>query len=347
MPPESKQFFSLPLKRTYSSFLEDPIDQCRAGSALNPYCPQAVDNSVTRWIDSISESNSHPERRSRSIDLSSFSHGDQFFKRRIKSAPSMDNRPDADEFAVPTTPTQSGEISDTASSEDNSGRWLRTRLVETPLYRVTNLASNNIYLCSRREQVPEHISSLIARVGRDRDSPGPSADYVRQDEGLEAFTMGAGEPDVEEYFKDKIFPKPKPSDILKRTDRYTMAKQVVPDSGSKFNVSTPIPDMLFGYSRNGAFSQLHQTQLLSMGNQMVVNSQDLIFPFFVIEFEADGASGVGSMWVATNQCLGGSASCLNIVERLNHQLRQCTMGKNLPTPNDNAAFSIALNGTEA
>lgn len=29
------------------------------------------------------------------------------------------------------------------------------------------------------------------------------------------------------------------------------------------------------------------------------------------------------LWVATSQCLGGSASCVNIAERLNDRLRQC------------------------
>ena len=51
---------------------------------------------------------------------------------------------------------------------------------------------------------------------------------------------------------------------------------------------------------------------------MVANTQGLVYPFFVIEFKADGPGGSGSMWVATNQCLGGSASCVKIAERLNY-----------------------------
>jgi hypothetical protein len=52
------------------------------------------------------------------------------------------------------------------------------------------------------------------------------------------------------------------------------------------------------------------------------------------------------MWVATNQCLGGSVSCVNIAERLNYQLRQCKNKKEV-RPIDSAVFSIAINGTEA
>lgn len=56
---------------------------------------------------------------------------------------------------------------------------------------------------------------------------------------------------------------------------------------------------------------------------MVANSQNLIYPFFVIEYKGDGPSGVGSLWVTTNQCLGGSASCVRLAERFNRQLGNC------------------------
>lgn len=49
--------------------------------------------------------------------------------------------------------------------------------------------------------------------------------------------------------------------------------------------------------------------------------------------------------MATNQCLGGSASCVNIAERLNHQLRSCKSDKVQQI--SSAAFSIAISGTEA
>jgi hypothetical protein len=103
--------------------------------------------------------------------------------------------------------------------------------------------------------------------------------------------------------------------------------------------------MLYGYNRLGAFTHGQQAQFRSMKNEMAANSQDLIYPFFVIEFKADGPGGSGSLWVATNQCLGGSASCVNIAERLNRQLRQCNSDRLQPI--DSAAFSIAMSGTEA
>lgn len=103
--------------------------------------------------------------------------------------------------------------------------------------------------------------------------------------------------------------------------------------------------MLYGYNRDGMSPQ-QQTQLASsMGIDIVANSQGMIFPFFVIEFKADSPGTSKGLWVATNQCLGASASCVNIAERLNRQLREC---KNQEvTPIDSATFSIAMNGTEA
>jgi hypothetical protein len=117
-----------------------------------------------------------------------------------------------------------------------------------------------------------------------------------------------------------------------------MFKHAVPDPGSKLKVSTPVPDMLYAYT-DGAFAQ-QQTQLMSMGTSMMANNLGLIYPFFVIEFKGDGP-----LWVATNQCAGGSASSVNIAERLNWQLRKCNNDKVRLI--DSAAFSVAMNGTEA
>jgi hypothetical protein len=262
----------------------------------------------------------------------------------------MEYTRDADGFVMPPTPTSTGSRSGYAPSvapSNISGASTassrKKSLVEDPNYRRLNLAANHIHIHSSREQFPQHIAGLLNEVRKDRDSPNPSSDQVCQDTRLEDLEMGTAEPDVEKYFHTYVFPDPEPTDILKRTDRNPMAKHAVPDVGSSLKVSTPVPDMLFGYT-DEAFPQ-QQIQHISMGNEIVANSQGLIYPFFVIEFKADGPSGTGSLWVATNQCLGGSASCVNIAERLNCQLRQCKSDKVQPI--DSAAFSIAMSGTEA
>lgn len=205
-----------------------------------------------------------------------------------------------------------------------------------------NLAANNIHMRPLHEQLPDDIADLVDYVRQDRDSPAPSPEQVRQDAELNELWMGTGEPEVEDYFKSKIFPKPGPSDTLKRSVRQPMAKHTVPSTGSKLKVSTPVPDMLYGYNRQQAFPQ-QQAQLISMGTGMVATNQyqSLVYPFFVVEFKGDG----GSMWVATNQCLGASASCVNVAQALNRQLGQCESTEIQPI--GSAAFSIAMSGTEA
>ncbi|KAF4450195.1 hypothetical protein F53441_6629 [Fusarium austroafricanum] len=177
----------------------------------------------------------------------------------------------------------------------------------------------------------------------DRDSPGPTLDEGWRDKKLEELGMGATAQEVENYFHARIFPGGEPGDSLKRSDRQPMAKHTTPNTGSGFKVSTPVPDMLYGYQEE-AFARQQQTQLISVGTEMMANDQALIYPFFVIEFQGEGPCGPANLWVATNQCPGGSASCINTVENFNRRLRQC---KSLICPIDSAAFSIAMNGTEA
>jgi hypothetical protein len=337
----------LPLKRPHASFLEDFVDQLPSSPTLKRHRPEFV---VTRWLESISGSESYRERHCRSDTLLDHSDAELVPRRLTRSAPNMEYTLDADGFVMPPTPTSTGSrsrhppsvaLSNISGASTGSSRT--KTLVEDPNYRRLNLAANSIFMHSSREQFPQHIAGLLNEIHKDRDSPGPSSDQVCQDTRLEDLEMGTGEPDVEKYFHTYIFPDPEPTDILKCTDRIPMAKHAVPDVGSKLKVSTPVPDMLFGYT-DEAFRQ-QRTQLISIGNEIVANSQGLIYPFFVIEFKADGPSGAGSLWVATNQCLGGSASCVNIAERLNRQLRQCKSDKVQPI--DSAAFSIAMSGTEA
>ncbi|KAF2452645.1 hypothetical protein BDY21DRAFT_157036 [Lineolata rhizophorae] len=312
-------------KRPYVPLLKDFVEPVSPGPRSEP-----IYAFVSEWLESVetrSQSDSHHHR-------SNTNFVPRYFTR---SAPEMVYTRDADGFAVPPTPDSCAR---TATPSDlDSGRLSSRSLVEDPLYRPMNLAANHIYMRNPDEEFPEYVAGLVRDVGKDRDSPGPSPDQLRHNADLYGLENGAGEPEVEEYFRDEIFPKSRASDSLKRTHRQLMAKHAVRPTGSKLKVSTPMPDMLYGYNRNAFLQQ--QPQLISMGTEMVANNQDLIYPFFVIEFKGDG----GSMWVATNQCLGGSTSCVNIAERLNRQLRQCTNEEIRPT--NSAAFSIAMNGTEA
>jgi hypothetical protein len=291
--------------------------------------PDSASSFVSEWLESVG-SEDHPIPR-----------------RLTKSAPEMEYSQDAEGFMVPPTPaSRAGSIapSDLTSASPGSGQSSGRSLVEDPLYRDMNLAANNIYMQHPCDPIPERTASLVDYVRQDRESPGPSLDEVGQDRDLYDLSIGAGEPDVEKYFHTHIFPDTNSSDSLKHSDRQPMAKHAVPGPGSKLKVSTPVPDMLYGYNRHEAFPH-QQAQLNSMGTEMVANNQGLLYPFFVIEFRGDGPSGSGSLWVATNKCVGGSASCVNIAERLGHQLRHCESDKVRLI--GSAAFGVAMSGTEA
>lgn len=329
-----------PRKRPYASFLRDFVDP------VPPNRPDSVHTFVSEWLESVG---SDREEHCRSDSHLHHLDDDPVPRQLTRSAPEMGYTKDADGFAVPPTPTSTGSRSYRASQpgsvapSDTSIRSSGRSLVEDPFYRSRNLAANNIYMRPLREQYPEHIAGLVDYVGRDRGSPGPSLDQVRQDAELNELWMGAGEPQVEDYFRDNIFSRSGASGSLDRADRQPMTKHTVPNTGSNLKVSTPVPDMLYGYN-NQAFPQ-QQTQLISMGTEMLANSQGLMYPFFAIEFKGDGPTGAGSLWVATNQCLGGSASCVKIAESLNSQLRECRNDKIQPI--NSAVFSIAMSGTEA
>ncbi|OAA64239.1 hypothetical protein SPI_02886 [Niveomyces insectorum RCEF 264] len=316
-------------KHPRASFLEDHVE---------------LTDTISEWLESIG---SDREKRCRSDSYLHASSDDLISRNLTRSAPQMAYNRDADGYAVPPTPGPSyGSFAPSIAPSDDTGatpgssRSSRA-LVEDPYYRDLNLASNHVYMRDPYDQFPEHVSSLVDHVRRSRDSPGPTFDHIRQDAKLTALeTRGLDEPKVEKYFQSTIFYDPEEGDSLERSDRQPMSRHAVPNAGLQFKVSKPVPDMLYGYSRHHAFPQ-QQTQLISMGSEPMANTQGLIYPFFVIEFKGNG----GDLWVATNQCLGGSASCVNLAERLNRQLKACKSSKVKPI--DSTAFSIAMNGTEA
>ncbi|KAI0097591.1 hypothetical protein GGR51DRAFT_552968 [Nemania sp. FL0031] len=330
-----------PSTQPYALFLKNYIDPASLHSG-----PESIYTSVSEWLESVGSDREKYCRSDSYLD-----HGDDglLSRENTRSAPVVAYTRDADGLAVPPTPPSIGsrsEVSAGGVSDARSGVSARSSaksLVEDAFYRSRNLAVNGIYLRPVDEEFPDDVAGLVNHVGRERGSPGPSPDRVRHDAELHRLENGAEKPVVEEYFRTHIYPYPKPAENLKRSDRQPMSRHAVPSSQSKFRVSNPIPDMLYGYT-NEAFPQ-QQAELISMGTKISANNSGLLFPFFAIEFKGDGPGGTGSLWVATNQLLGSSASCVNITERLNHLLKQCKNDK-IQLIN-NVVFSVAMNGTEA
>ncbi|MCJ1462006.1 hypothetical protein MMC07_000606 [Pseudocyphellaria aurata] len=250
----------------------------------------------------------------------------------------MDNK----EFKKPATPGSAASRSILLSSEpasSSAGTSQSPRKeVENPAYRELNLAFNCIYKRERWEQFPEHIGSLIDHARRDRDSPGPTPESVWRDRDLENLTDGVGKGKVEDYFKNRVF-----SHFAGPTAR-SIRLHAVPNTHTRYKISYPCPDLLYGYSYDQVFSQ-RKLQFQIMEHELFANTELLICSFFDIEFKGESPSAAGSLWVATNQCLGGSVSCVNLAERINDRLRQYK-SNDIKSINS-AVFSVAMSGSEA
>ncbi len=156
---------------------------------------------------------------------------------------------------------------------------------------------------------------------------------------------------VRKAFDNRLFIEPGASDNLQRADDQPMNRGVIPtnsanaphgmvNEGTKdqHRISTPIPDILYGYPAR-AFSIPRQHQMTeTLGTMESSNATFLRMPFLLVEFKGDR----GSMWGCTNQCMGGAASCVNIGERLTRALASRDL-----TPFNSAVFSIAINSFDA
>ncbi|KAL5118080.1 hypothetical protein ACEQ8H_004067 [Pleosporales sp. CAS-2024a] len=154
--------------------------------------------------------------------------------------------------------------------------------------------------------------------------------------------MGSAETEVENYFRQNIFHgKYGP---VRRSGKLVMERQTVPNNpDSLHRVCAPQPDNSYGYDRYAAFDLSKQIQLANIAN-MNVNSDYLLYPFLVVEFKADGPQSSGSLWTATNQCLGGASASANMIEGLDSLLHSRSL---LDVPqSSNITFSFALSGTE-
>lgn len=221
-------------------------------------------------------------------------------------------------------------------------------LVETEEYRRQSLAFNNaIVLSPANQPLPANVQSLIGKVLA--TCPNGPAYMGPEIELLENDFFRPMEASIRVAFDKHVFIAN--NGHVHRSDDQPMRRQVVPtkmmmerlgmlsaEESDKHRISTPTPDILYGYATD-AFSLAHRRQMInSLGDMEFPNHVRLQMPFLLVEFKGDA----GDMWTCTNQCLGGSASCVNIGERLN----QAVSTRDL-TPFNSAMFSIAFNGFDA
>jgi len=254
---------------------------------------------------------------------------------------------DADGFRVPMTPsTSTPDVWFPDSSEASVARSASSRRggAKHPQYRLEVLADNNITLCHPyRDKLPPHITRLIDRILEGCDLADGSLEPIDEIPLGDLWEESPESQVIQFFSQSAIFPAYNSRDVLRRDDRQPMVTSAVPNTQRRQKVSTPVPDMLYGYRHGEGFLEAKRDIL---GNAaLIANNANLLLPFFAIECKGDGPGGLGgSLWVSTNQCLGASASCVNIVERVNERIRaqEGHGGKII----DNAVFSIAMNGTE-
>ena len=245
------------------------------------------------------------------------------------------------------SPSRSDSFSeqDAQSGHSRSSSLSGQSLVEDTAYLGKNLRKNNIFMKNTFESRPEHVAEAVSYVRRDRDSPGPSPDDVMRDGMLEGLTLNVDESEVEDYFSRTVFPFNTAADTIEVARRVPMPKDTVPNfvGNGGDRISNPVPDMIYGYNRQNAFSSAQMNYLDDMDLRVRATNgnQNTVYPFFAVEFMGSD----GGLWVATNQCLGGTAACIQIAETLNEQLARC--GSEAVQRVNSTAFFIAMNGSEA
>lgn len=321
-----------PPRHPYASFLKDFVDPVHQVTR-----PTSVHSFVSEWLESIG---SEREECCRSDSHLHRSDDDPISRRLTRSTPEVSLTRDADDFAVPPTPSSIGSrprrpstesrVSAAGASDTPSSSGVRHRM-----YRQNNLEFNHVYVRRPDAHLPATVSDYIGNTLRaERDSPEPSAEEMK---GvmywLSTLAEGCDEDDVAAFLGDTVFPDPKIDPVyglavgLMSSSSAPMSQHLVPaDPVSPYKVSQPKPDKLYGYSgnTNRAFTQpqlLTQTTLHpQIPHYPAATSQGLRFPFFAIEFKAAGGTR-SDLWVATNQCAGASSACLNAMDQLNALLR--------------------------
>ncbi|KAI0106414.1 hypothetical protein GGR51DRAFT_169091 [Nemania sp. FL0031] len=333
-------------KRLHASFLDHPYPHLKS-----------LDTFVSEWVDSVTSR----EKLCRSDSHLYRPDVEPVSRQLTRSAPVMSF---TTEFKVPPTPPstrpqlRSPSITDSRFSADGaSGTHGSSSSIRDRMYRQNNLELNHIYIRRPDAPLPSAVSSYINdTLHARRDSPNLSAEDIKGAMyRLNTLAEGCDEDDVVDFLNSTIFPDPRidqlhgPTTGLMSSSYALMSQHLVPvDHESPYRVSQPKPGKLYGYSGNAnrAFTQpqlLAQTTLNpQIPNYPVATSQGLRFPFLAIEFKAAGGTR-GDLWVATNQCAGASAACLNAIDQLNESLRKHQRIERV----DNLAFCIAVDNNTA
>ncbi|KAH8676982.1 hypothetical protein BGZ61DRAFT_396582 [Ilyonectria robusta] len=299
--------------------------------------PTEANDRVSAWL----ESSGTDHRKRRWSDSRVYRSNDEPPSNiSTKSALEIDVAWDREGFAEPIAPTSEPSLLSEVDTMPSTTVASNNSSTKHSSYRVKNLRSNKITLRHPLDQLPENVQKIVHDISTDGEWEGPSIDDLKSDYEFHHLQSGRAESKVTSYWRRMVFLEPGSREKIESCSNIPMKTHCVPCIG-EHRISTPVPDILYGYSYLNAFPDEQMDQFVGMGSEMVVNSSNLAYPFFLVEAKGDNSSG-DALWCAVNQCLGGSASCVKVAESLNRRLREHNIDQI-----ETVTFSVAINATEA
>ncbi|CAG9997677.1 unnamed protein product, partial [Clonostachys byssicola] len=212
-------------------------------------------------------------------------------------------------------------------------------LLQRPRYRHT-LSMNGIRTVSSHEGVPEHISQMLKHILPEEPFQVCNPDQAMHLRLRDMAIEGTRKDEVRFDLSSKLFSNLAAHHLeLNRGAGHWLERSRVPTTEPDDIVITPKPDQHLGYCCR-AFPVENLHVLREISNSIIK------FPFLEIEYEGDGSDSSGRLWTATNQCLGGTATFLNILDHFKAQLNHRSL-KTQSEVIEPIVFSVVTNGTEA
>ncbi|KAK8044212.1 hypothetical protein PG993_004236 [Apiospora rasikravindrae] len=227
-------------------------------------------------------------------------------------------------------------------------------LVQKSLYRYQHLNRNKIIytIGGFGPPVPATVSAVCDLLQRHRDETDLSREQVLKERWFSRLLLfqknGAWEYELQSWFRNHAFPSDEAlyEAGLALQGRAPFVPDCVPGFAASNRVAVPQPDLLYGYdmiyNQIPAFTRLegHDCEGLHPSIANVAGSY-VGYPFCVIEIAPDGPEFGGGLWVAINECLGGAATCVEAINKLNRLVQE--RGGPEASQVDEAIFSVAAN----
>ena len=244
----------------------------------------------------------------------------------------------------------SRSASPTSSNSETARSELKHGGTDSPTYRTAVLKPNGIVIQhnSIPDDVQAAVNSILAKNSEDSSLSEADAHRITvYAHDVESASASA----VASILGQELFPRPpRTGTSLAAVERLAFDTDAMPQAPPIKGLSfihpagvNPRPDLLYGFGHQ-AFSAAQDSAQNSVdlrsGHLLSRTALDLYWGFFTVEFVAQATGG--TMWIATNQCAGGSAACVNAL----HQMFKLAKGAPCARP-DSMCFSMAVDGQMA